>query len=103
MDDALTLSKNYLTSPPLFSFLKFPKSFVFDTDASYREVGAVLAQKKKYGRVHLLKYSICMMKSEEINYATCELVELAFIFAMNKYVYTSYPRNGSRSLPTTCT
>ena len=41
-----------LTTPPLLPLLDIDVPFVVETDASSVAVGAVLAQKKKDGKIH---------------------------------------------------
>ncbi len=77
--------KTRLTSPPVLTFPDFDEPFVVETDASSSAVGAVLAQRKEDGLVHPLQFASRSLNAAERNYAVCERVAAAVIFALKKF------------------
>ena len=73
-----------LTTPLLLALPDFDVLFVVETDASSVAVGAVLAQKKKDGKIHPVKYASRTMNKTERDYSDCEREALAVIFAFEE-------------------
>ena len=85
MRSAFEVLKQKLTTPPLLSLPDFDVPFVVETDASSVAVGAVLAQKKKDGKIHPVQYASRTMKKTERNYSACEREAFTVIFALMKF------------------
>lgn len=94
MEGDLILLKKALKTTPLLTFPDLSRPLIVETDASYKALGAVLAQKKEDGRVHTVQYEIRTMTSAERNYAKCEREELSVIFELNKLQI--YPPSSER-------
>ena len=77
--------KRKLTTPPFSDLPDFDVTFVVETDASSVAVGAVLAQKKKDGKIHPVQYASRTMNKTERDYSDCEREALAVIFDLRKF------------------
>ena len=53
---------------PLLAFPDFDKPFLLETDASRKDLGAVLSQKQADGRYHPIAYASCVMNETEQRY-----------------------------------
>ena len=69
----------------LLALPDFDVPFVVETDASCVAVGAVLAQKKKDGKIQPVQYAGRTMNKTERGYSACEREALAVIFALKKF------------------
>ena len=69
----------------MLEFPDFDVPLVAETDASGITLGAVLAKKKKDGKVHRIEYASGTMTATERRYTTCEREALAIIFALRKF------------------
>ena len=85
MQEAFDELRIKLTSPTILAYSDFDKPFVVETDASLVSVGAVLAQKKDDGKIHLIQYASRTMNPSERKYSACEREALAVIFALKKF------------------
>lgn len=63
----------------------FESPFIVESDASNVAVGAFMAQKKKGGKIHAVKYANRMMNSAGRNHYDFEREVLAMIFASRKF------------------
>ena len=75
--------KRKLISAPVLSYPSFKshEPFILETDASGRDLGAVLAQKQHDGLVHPIVFASHALSSHERNYSITELETLAVVWA----------------------
>lgn len=69
----------------MLPFPDFGSPFIVETDASSVALRAVLAQKKKDGKIHRVRHGSRAMNSEEGNYSATERTTLAVIIALSKF------------------
>ena len=81
---AFTELKMRLTTAPILSFPRFDVEFILTTDASDRELGAVLSQKYG-GREHVVAYASRALHKAEHNYSTIEKEALALVWAVGHF------------------
>ena len=79
--------KSNLTESPLLAYPDFDKSFLLETDASVKGLGAVLSQVQDDGRPHPVAYASRALSPQEKRYAITELETLAVVWAVNAYLY----------------
>ena len=82
-DRAFNKLKQQLCSAPVLSSPDYTRSFVLQTDASERGVGAVLSQRSDQGEDHLIGYFSKKLLPREERYSTIEKECLAIKMAMN--------------------
>lgn len=83
-----TLKKKLLSAPVLV-YPNFDLSFVLETDASVRGVGAVLSQRQSDNQLHPVAYASHVLSAPEKNYGITELETLAVVWAINTFVRIS--------------
>jgi hypothetical protein len=84
--------KEKLTTAPILTYPDFTKQFLLYTDASYKGLGAVLAQEDDNGNEHVIAYASRSLVGAEYNYAPTEIECLATVWAMKyfrPYIYLS--------------
>ena len=69
---------------PILSFPDFTKSFLLETDASRRGLGAVLSQKQADGWYHPIAYASCVMNETEQRYHSNKQEFLALKWAVTE-------------------
>ena len=77
--------KEKLTTTPVLIFPDFEKEFVLYTDASGYALGAVLSQKGKDEKEHVIAYASKSLTKAEQNYSTTELECYAVIWGIEKF------------------
>jgi len=77
--------KEKLTTTPVLMFPDFEKEFVLYTDASGYALGAVLSQKGKDEKEHVIAYASKSLTKAEQNYSTTELECYAVIWGIEKF------------------
>ena len=77
--------KSHLTESPLLAYPDFDKSFILETDASVKGLGAVLSQVQADGRPHPVAYASRALSPQEKHYAVTELESLAVVWAVNHF------------------
>ena len=84
---AFNTLKLALTTDPVLGDPDFNKGFILDTDASLRELGAVLSQVVEDGKVHVIAYASWTLRSSEKsmhNYSSDKLEILALKWAVTE-------------------
>ena len=77
--------KSHLTESPFLAYPDFDKSFILETDASVKGLGAVLSQVQADGRPHPVAYASRAVSHQEKRYAVTELESLAVVWAVNHF------------------
>ena len=89
-EGAFKTLKEKLVEPPVLAYPDFSKSFVLETDASARGLGAILSQEQEDNRLHPVAYASRALSPQEKRYAITELETLAVVWAVshfNAYLY----------------
>ena len=89
--------KSKLVQSPVLAYPDFNTSFVLETDASIRGLGAVLSQTQADDRLHPVAYASRALSPAEKNYAVTELETLAVVFCHGE-IHNINPHNLKRSL-----
>ena len=82
--DALKLA---LTTAPVLGYPNFEREFILETDASLRELGAVLSQVDEEGKTHVIAYMSWTLRPSEKsmhNYSSAKLELLALKWAVTE-------------------
>ena len=82
--DALKLA---LATAPVLGYPNFNREFILETDASLRELGAVLSQVDEDGKVHVIAYAsqtLIPSKKSIHNYSSAKIQLLALKWAVTK-------------------
>lgn len=85
MQMAFELLKSELMSPPVLVYTELNEPLVVKIDASSLSLGAILAEKKEYGKIHPVQYASRTMTESENRYATWERQALGNMFALKKF------------------
>ena len=70
---------------PVLAYPDFERSFVLETDASVKGLGAVLSQKQDDSQLHLVAYASRALSTPERNYGISELETLAVVWAIQYF------------------
>lgn len=82
--------KDKLVNSPVLAYPDFNKSFVLETDASIRGLGAVLSQKQSDGKFHPVAYVSRSLAITEERYFITALETLAVVWAISHFQYYLY-------------
>lgn len=82
--------KDKLINTPILAYPDFNKSFVLETDASIRGLGAVLLQKQSDGKFHPVAYASRSLAITEERYSITDLETLAVVWAISHFQYYLY-------------
>ena len=85
MQTAFQELKVKLTSVTVLAYSDYEKPFVVCTDASSKEIGAVLSQADENGRDHPIHYASRVLSSAEPNYSAFIKETLGVVFALKKF------------------
>ena len=77
--------KGKLVEAPILVYPDFDRSFVLETDASVKGLGAVLSQQQSDGRLHPVAFASRSLSAPEKNYSITELETLAVVWAIQHY------------------
>ena len=88
--EAFTILKEKLISPPVLAYPSFDHPFCLETDASIKGIGAVLSQPQPDGFVHPIAYASRSLSAAERNYSITELETLAVVWAIQHFNYYLY-------------
>jgi len=77
--------KSKLVQSPVLAYSDFNRSFVLETDANIRGLGAVLSQMQADNRLHPMAYASRALTPAEKNYAVTELETLAVVWALTHF------------------
>ena len=77
--------KTQLVEAPVLSFPDFAKSFILETDASIKGLGAVLSQLQDDGLAHPVAYASRSLTKGEKSYAITELETLAVVWSITHF------------------
>ena len=83
--NAFETLKSRLVQAPVLAYPDFSKSFVLETDASIKGLGAVLSQTQADNRFHPVAYVSRALTPAEKNYAITELETLAVVWAITHF------------------
>ena len=76
-----------LTTAPVLGYPNFNREFILETDASLRELGAVLSQVDEKGKTHVIAYMSWTLRPSEksmCNYSSAKLELLALKWAVTR-------------------
>ena len=82
--------KRLLTTAPVLAYPNFTKQYVLETDASIRDLGAVLSQKQADDKLHPVAYASRGLTPAERNYGITELETLAVVWAISHFNHFLY-------------
>jgi hypothetical protein len=82
---AFEILRKCLSAQPVLMAPDLTKSFLVQTDASYRAVSCVLLQEDAEGVLHPVAYQSRKLASAETRYPVIELEALAIIYACNVF------------------
>lgn len=82
--------KQSLTTAPVLCYPTFDSSFVLETDAGIKGIGAILSQVQKDGQRHPIAYASRSLTPAERNYGITELETLAIVWSITHYHYYLY-------------
>ena len=77
--------KELLTEAPVLAFPRFDRSFVLQTDASGKGLGAVMAQQQPDGMVRPIAYTSRTLQAHEKNYSATEMEALGVVWAVKHF------------------
>ena len=77
--------KTQLITYPILAYPCFSRPFVLHTDASARELGAVLVQEQPDGQLHPVAYASQTLSKSESRYGITELEALALVWAAKHF------------------
>ena len=77
--------KERLILAPILSYPDFELPFILYTDASGTGLGAVLSQKQKDGKEHVISYASRSLNTHEQNYPVTDQECLAIVWALKKF------------------
>ena len=77
--------KGKLVTAPVLAFPNFDKSFVLETDASIKGLGAVLSQQQEDGQLHPVAFASRALSQQEKNYSVTDLETLAVVWAVSHF------------------
>ena len=77
--------KEKLIQAPVLAYPDFERSFVLETDASAKGLGAVLSQRQDDSQLHLVAYASRALSAPERNYGISELETLAVVWAIQHF------------------
>ena len=80
--EAFNILKEKCVNAPVLAFPDFKKPFLLETDASGKDLGAVLSQKQDYGRYHPVVYASRTMNETEQQYHSNKQEFLALKWAL---------------------
>ena len=86
--DALKLA---LTTATVLGYPNFEREFILKTDATLRELGAVLSQVNEEGKTHIIAYASWTLRPSEksmCNYSSAKLELLALKWAVSENLGT---------------
>ena len=83
--DAFDQLKQRLSTAPILVYPDFTQSFVLETDASIRGLGAVLSQRRGDNQLHPVAFASRALSAAEKNYSITELETLAVVWAIQHY------------------
>src|ERR671928_220754 len=86
-EESFQTLKEKLCTTPVLAYPDFEKEFILYTDASGYALGAVLSQKDKDGKEHVIYYASKSLTDAEKNYSTTELECYAVVWAVEKFHY----------------
>ena len=82
--------KDTLIKSPVLAYPDFTKSFILETDASIKGLGAVLSQPQQDNQLHPVAYASRSLCGAEKRYAITELETMAVVWAIghfHAYIY----------------
>ena len=85
MEFRLSSSNSKLVVSPVLAYPDFNRSFVLETDASIRGLGAVLSQMQADNQLHPVAYASHAFTQAENNYAVTELEARAVVWALTHF------------------
>ena len=87
--DAFDALKEALSTAPVLSYPDFSREFILETDASLNELGAILSQQQKDGKICMIAYASCSLCPSERsmhNYSLAKLELLALKWAVTEKI-----------------
>jgi hypothetical protein len=84
-EEAFATLKRKLTESPVLAYPDFARSFIVETDASVKGLGAILSQRQADGQIHPVAYASRALSAQEKRYAVTELETLAVVWATTHF------------------
>jgi hypothetical protein len=82
---AFDLLKQRLMTAPVLVYPNFDQSFILETDASIKGLGAVLSQRQEDNQLHPVAFASQALSAAEKNYSITEMETLVVVWAIQHF------------------
>lgn len=89
-EDAFNHLKTSFTEAPVLAYPQFSRDFLLETDASGKELGAVLSQEQDDQSIRPIAFASRTLQPHERNYGTSEFEALGVVWAVRHFRHYLY-------------